>query len=378
METIGTLAGGIAHDFNNILAPIIGYTDMVLDSLPPGDPRREDLEQVFNAARRAKDLIKQILVFGRRAENRRARVQAHAVVGEAVQLARSMLPATIDVVCAIDVAAGDIIADAGQIHQIVMNLCTNAAHAMAPDGGALRIALGREQVDETRPETRRRLEPGSYVVLTVADSGHGMDAPTLARIFEPFFTTKDPGKGTGLGLSMVYGFMKQSGGHINVYSERGIGTTFRLYLPRAESGKALGDEPAATTMLEGRGETVLAVEDNLSLRRVVTRQLHELGYRVLEAENASAALAILEKERVDLLFTDVVMAGGMSGIDLADHARQQWPGIKVLITSGFPDAKFNGNGDGNGRGGPSVPARLLNKPYRKEDLARALRAALGG
>jgi CheY-like chemotaxis protein len=206
-----------------------------------------------------------------------------------------------------------------------------------------------------------------------------MSAEIAARIFEPFFTTKEQGKGTGLGLSMVYGFIRQSGGHIHVYSEPGIGTTFRLYLPRDVAAGAVTDKrPQSASATEGQGETVLAVEDNPALRRVVVRQLQELGYRVLEADGAEAALAVLGRERVDLLFTDVVMPGGTSGIELAHEAVRLNPAIKVLVTSGFPDPKAAGNGNGNGNGHEplSSPWRLLVKPYRKRDLALAVREVL--
>jgi CheY-like chemotaxis protein len=209
-------------------------------------------------------------------------------------------------------------------------------------------------------------------MIEVSDTGDGMAPELVQRVFEPFFTTKEEGKGTGLGLSMVYGFIRQSGGHINVYSEPGIGTTFRLYLPRRETARAAGAATAATDAVAGRGESVLAVEDNASLRRVVVRQLRELGYRVTEAENAAAAMKVLEREPVDLLFTDVIMTGGASGIDLAREALARWPDLKVLVTSGFPETKLNGNGQS------AVPARLLSKPYRKEDLARAIRETLEG
>jgi CheY-like chemotaxis protein len=197
-----------------------------------------------------------------------------------------------------------------------------------------------------------------------------MPPEVVARIFEPFFTTKGEGKGTGLGLAMVFGFMKQSGGHINVYSEPGVGTTFRLYLPRAEAGAA-GAEMAsiAEEIPLGNGERVLAVEDNGALRRIVARQLTELGYHVLEAENAVAALALLEKQPVDLLFTDVIMPGELSGLQLVRFASARWPHLRVVLTSGFPGAKLGGSVG-------TTTTRLLSKPYRKADLARELRAAL--
>jgi CheY-like chemotaxis protein len=208
-------------------------------------------------------------------------------------------------------------------------------------------------------------------MLEVSDTGCGMTPDVMHRIFEPFFTTKGRDKGTGLGLSMVFGFIKQSGGHIGVYSEPGIGTTFRLFLPRVTEDAAIVEDGIVVPLLHGRGETVLVVEDNEALRRVVTRQLGELGYRVLAAENAAAGLALLERQSIDLLLTDVVMPGGVDGRELARRARHRWPDIKIVFTSGFSEARLNGDA------GPLAACTpLLSKPYRKEDLASAAREAL--
>jgi CheY-like chemotaxis protein len=236
-----------------------------------------------------------------------------------------------------------------------------------PKGGVLTIATGNRNLDEDYTALHPGLAPGNYTLIEVSDTGTGIPPEVLSHIFEPFFTTKEQGKGTGLGLSMVFGFMKQSGGHINVYSEAGHGTTFRLYLPRATTAAEAPMAPV-TSGLSGH-ETVLAVEDNDGLRRVVVRQLKDLGYRVLEAQDGVTALKILESEPVDLLFTDIVMPGGLSGYDLARAAVSRWPALKLLLTSGFPETKLNGNG------GAPVNMRLLTKPYRKDDLARALRKA---
>jgi CheY-like chemotaxis protein len=248
------------------------------------------------------------------------------------------------------------------------NLATNARDAM-PGGGSLVFATGNRHLDADYAAEHVEVTPGDYAMIEVADTGSGMAPEIAQRIFEPFFTTKSVGKGTGLGLSMVYGFIKQSEGHINVYSEPGIGTTFRLYLPRAAAeGEVSSTSGSAAETPLGAGETVLAVEDSVPLRRVVVRQLREMGYRVLEADGAASALATLERERVDLLLTDVIMAGGMDGIELTRNVLARWPEMKVLLTSGFPETKLNGNGP--------IPARLLNKPYRRDELARAVREAL--
>jgi CheY-like chemotaxis protein len=246
-----------------------------------------------------------------------------------------------------------------------------------PKGGELTISTGNQRLDEDYASLYPGLVAGNYALIQVSDTGTGMPKEVLDKIFEPFFTTKSDGKGTGLGLSMVFGFMKQSGGHINVYSEVGVGTTFRLYLPQA-AGVAVADKPAAAAPMPRGRETVLAVEDNPGLRAVVVRQLTQLGYRCLEATDGPSALKVLEAEPVDLLFTDVIMPGGMSGYELGAEARRRWPKIKLLLTSGFPEEKHNGNGNAGGNGhsahGNGVP--LLTKPYRKDELATVLRDVL--
>jgi CheY-like chemotaxis protein len=217
------------------------------------------------------------------------------------------------------------------------------------------------------------IQPGDYAMIEINDTGTGMTEEVISHIFEPFFTTKAPGKGTGLGLSMVFGFMKQSGGHINVYSEVQSGTTVRLYLPRDVSAASSNDPAEAMSIPAAQGEVVLVVEDNEGLRRVVMRQLAELGYRAVEAEDAATALALLKTEKIDLLFTDIVMPGGVDGVKLARLAIDGWPRVKVVLTSGFPGASINGN-----LGPLAASARLLSKPYRKDELARALCDALNG
>ena len=263
-----------------------------------------------------------------------------------------------------------VVVDPAQLEASLTNLATNARDAM-PDGGRLTIVTGNRTLDVDYAAQHTEVIPGGYVMLEVSDTGCGMAREVMDRIFEPFFTTKSRDKGTGLGLSMVFGFIKQSGGHIGVYSEPEIGTTFRLFLPQMTEDAPTVEESAATPLLQGRGETVLVVEDNTALRRVVMRQLGELGYRVLAAENAAAGLKLLDRRSVDLLLTDVVMPGGINGRELARRARQRWPGIKIVFTSGFSEARLNGEA------GPLAACKpLLSKPYRKEDLASAAREAL--
>ena len=240
-----------------------------------------------------------------------------------------------------------------------------------PRGGALLIATRNAQIDAAFAAAHTELSPGDYLMVEVSDSGCGMPPEILTRIFEPFFTTKDQGKGTGLGLSMVFGFMKQSGGHVTVYSELEKGTTFRLYLPRLEQTATVTDERSDASAIRGGTETVLVVEDNAGLRRIVLRQLSEAGYHVLEASDAEAAMAIIKgPDAIHLLLTDVVMPGEMDGRDLARAAVARRPSLRTLLTSGFPDARWGGSASS------TRDNRLLSKPYRKEELRRAVRAVL--
>jgi CheY-like chemotaxis protein len=234
------------------------------------------------------------------------------------------------------------------------------------------ITTAKRHLDVAYAAMHAEVPPGDYAMIEVSDTGSGMSADVVRQVFEPFFTTKEPGKGTGLGLSMVFGFLKQSNGHVNVYSEPGVGSTFRLYLPRAATDAAADEVLEPSPAARGGGETVLVVEDNPAMRRVVLRQLRDLGYRVLECDRAATALELLQREAIDLLFTDVVMPGGLDGVELVQLAQERWPALKVVLTSGFPEARINVNS-------PSVNnVQLVSKPYSKEELAAALRAALDG
>jgi CheY-like chemotaxis protein len=260
--------------------------------------------------------------------------------------------------------------DPTQLEAALTNLATNARDAM-PQGGRLDITTNMAWLDATYAAQHPEVRVGDYVLIEVSDSGTGIAPDVLGRIFEPFFTTKELGRGSGLGLSMVFGFMKQSGGHVAVYTEPGQGSTFRLYLPPDRSGVAARPEPTEINAIVGGNETILVVEDNASLRRAAVQQLAVLGYQVREADNAAAALHILHsEEHVDLLFTDVVMPGGMDGIELAQRAARLRPDIRILVTSGFPDVRCAER--------QKLASRfpLLGKPYRQEELARALRERL--
>jgi PAS domain S-box-containing protein len=369
MEAIGSLTGGLAHDFNNLLAIIIGNLDLARAS---GHLIADDAELVADAlaaALRGAELTGRLLAFARRQPLKPERIDPNRLIGEIVKLFRRTLGEMIQITLHLADDAWPIVVDPVQLEASLANLATNARDAM-PSGGELIISTMNRRLDTDYAAQFPEVTPGEYVLIEVSDTGEGIPADYLGRIFEPFFTTKGPGKGTGLGLSMVFGFIKQSGGHINVYSEPGVGSTFRLYLPRAALQGELADPAERGLLTRGRGETVLVVEDNASLRRVVLRQLQELGYHPLEAENAAAAITILEGTNVDLVFSDVIMAGEFDGYALARRVRERWPKVKILLTSGFPQTKL-----GNGHGW-SDDFTLLSKPYRRRDLAEALRKAL--
>ena len=370
MEAVGQLTGGMAHDFNNLLGVIIGNLDALCDR------RRNDAEimelggEALDAAMRGADLTRRLLAFARRQPLQPHRIAVNDLIAGIMKLLGRTLGENVEIVVDAEPELWPVIADPAQLEASLTNLATNARDAMQPKGGRLTIATRNRHLDQDYVAKHPDVLPGEYVMIEVSDNGCGMPPEVKDRIFDPFFTTKEPGKGSGLGLSMVFGFLRQSGGHVYVYSEVGVGTTFRLYLPRAGKEGETEARTAAATVAGGRGETVLAVEDNAAMRRVVVRQLEDLGYHVLEAENAAAALVLLERERVDLLLTDVIMPGGTTGFDLARTAMARWPSLRVVLTSGFPDAKLDG--------ATTAPAdlRLLSKPYRKDDLARTLREVL--
>jgi PAS domain S-box-containing protein len=368
MEAIGELTGGMAHDFNNLLSIIIGNLDFLAERLPGRPELEEFVKAALEAALQGADLTQRLLAFARRQPLQPQRIDVNQLVYRISRLLSRTLTGNIEITLDRRDGVWPIIADPAQLEASLLNIANNARDAM-PNGGILTITTTNRSLDEDYVAAHPGLVPGNYAMIEISDSGTGIPPEILGRIFEPFFTTKELGKGTGLGLSMVFGFMKQSGGHINVYSEPGVGTTFRLYLPRADATAASGRPDDAAPLERGGRETILAVEDNGGLRRILANQLNELGYRLLEAEDGPAALRILAAEPVDLLFTDVVMPGGLSGYDLARTALARWPAMKVVLTSGFPETKLNDNG-------PPINLRLLVKPYRKADLARVLREVL--
>jgi signal transduction histidine kinase/CheY-like chemotaxis protein len=365
MEAIGNLTGGLAHDFNNLLSVVIGNIDLLREELDE-QPNADALAgEALEAALRGAELTKRLLAFARKQPLQPRLVDVNDLVADLSKLLKRTMGDNFSIRLRPGNGIWPVTVDPTQLENCLVNLAANARDAM-PRGGELTMTTDNRYLDEDYVSLHPGLVAGDYTLLEVTDTGSGIPKEIVDKIFEPFFTTKREGSGTGLGLAMVFGFMKQSGGHINVYSEEGVGTTFRLYLPRA-AGVALGRESASSSAALGGRETVLAVEDNPGLRNLVVKQLTQLGYRCLEAEDGPSAMKILEQQRVDLVFTDVIMPNGMSGYELGRAAKTRWPAIKVLLTSGFPEEKLNGNGQ------PPWNMRLLTKPYRKEDLARMLR-----
>ena len=370
MEAVGQLTGGLAHDFNNLLAIIIGNLDL-LREIRQDDPVTEELvRDALESALRGADLTRRLLAFARRQPLQPERANINEVIGGIVNLLTRTLSENIAIDLVLHPTVWPVQIDRAQFEAVIANLATNARDAM-PRGGTLLIETRNGQLDADYAAAHSEVTAGDYVVIAMSDSGCGMPPDILARIFEPFFTTKGQGKGTGLGLSMVFGFMKQSGGHITVHSEPGKGTTFRLFLPRLETVADTQGERSTKPAWRGGSETILVVEDNAGLRRIVVRQLSEAGYHVLQAPDATAAMGLIEgSEPIHLLLSDIVMPGEMDGRDLECEAVRRRPMINVLLTSGFPDARLPGSGS------RSPGSRLLIKPYRKEELLRAVREAI--
>jgi PAS domain S-box-containing protein len=366
MEAIGQLTGGVAHDFNNLLTVISGNLEMLERRLKDAE-HRELLKEAQEASQLGADLAKRLLAFGRRQSLNPKPIDLNALVGGMVELLRRSLGEMIEIETRLADGLPAIMVDPGQIENALLNLTVNARDAM-PTGGQLIIETARAQIDADYAAYANAV-PGIYVTLAVTDTGTGMAPEVRQRAFEPFYTTKGPGAGSGLGLSMVYGFVKQSGGHVQLYSELGHGTTVRLYLPaRVDDAGTREQRPAASVARAASGETVLVVEDDQRVRRVSVRRLKELGYVVIEADSGSAALAVLDREEpIDLLFTDIVMAGGMTGVELAHEARRRRRELKILFTSGYAEpAVMKG-------GRLPTNAGWLGKPYSINDLDAKLR-----
>ena len=372
MEAVGQLTGGIAHDFNNLLAGI-GASLEILDRRI-GEGRVEDAKRYVSAARasarRAASLTQRLLAFARRQTLDPQTLEVNRLVGGMEELIRRSVGPAVNVVVVGAVGLWPTKADAAQLENSLLNLCINGRDAMAPDGGCLTIETANKWLDD-RTARERGIPPGQYISLCVTDTGQGMSAEVAARAFDPFFTTKPLGEGTGLGLSMVYGFVRQSGGEVRIYSEVGKGTTVCLYLPRH-----LGplDEVAPMTeetIEQGDGETVLVIEDEATIREFLVEELRESGYRVLEAGDGASGLRVLESTgRVDLLITDVGLPGGMNGRQVADAARVSRPGLKTLFITGFADNAAVGDGR------MATGMEVITKPFDLSVLAGRIRSML--
>ncbi len=370
-EAVGQLAGGIAHDFNNILTVIIGNLELAADTAGSSPDLQEAIQRALTGAEKGSALTHRLLAFSRRQPLQPETVGINRLVAGMIDLLRRSLGEDIEIETRLDEHLWPAIADAGQLENALLNLAINARDAM-PDGGKLTIETANAHLDAEYAERSTEVTPGDYAMLAVTDTGIGMSREVIQRAFEPFFTTKDVGKGSGLGLSMIYGFIKQSGGHARIYSEPGHGTTVRLYLPRAPDAAA-AEPTLANDEIAGAParETILVVEDQPEVRALAVSQLASFGYRVLEAENGPNALEVLRADPgIDLLFTDVVMPGGTTGWQLAVEAQNLRPGLKVLFTSGYTEVSSTHRGR-LGKG-----AQLLSKPYRKADLARKVREVL--
>jgi len=369
LEAIGKLTGGVAHDFNNMLTVIAGTTEILVADLG----NRPDLQAVAalinQAADRCTELIQQLLAFARKQPLQPRNVDLNATLADIGKLLRPTLGEQIEIDLILETGMAIACIDPSQLANALINLAINARDAM-PDGGKLILETTSVVLDEAYAQSNADVRPGAYTMIAVSDTGTGMSADMCERVFEPFFTTKATGQGTGLGLSMVYGFVKQSGGHIKIYSQEGHGTTIKLYLPAASgSVEAAGPDVFPT---HGAGETILVVEDDDLLRGFVTAQLDSLGYRTVALADSGAALAHVDRgQPFDLLFTDVVMPGGMTGRQLADEVSRRRPGTKILYTSGYTENSIVHHG----RLDPGV--LLLSKPYRKSALASMVRLALG-
>ncbi|MFZ2007648.1 MAG: MASE4 domain-containing protein [Stellaceae bacterium] len=373
MEALGQLTGGLAHDFNNHLGIIIGNLDLLGDGSTLTADQKELVDEALAASFNGAELTQRLLAFARRQPLRPARIDVNKLIEDIIRLLRRTLGERVEISLNLDPEIPPITADPSQLETAIANLANNARDAM-PKGGRLTITTGVRYLDAEYATEHAEVAPGGYVLIEVSDTGTGMPPEVIARVFEPFFTTKEPGKGTGLGLSMVFGFMKQSDGHINVYSEPGRGTTFRLYLRPDEALVEDAEAAAADSgQLVGAGERILVVEDNVKLRAVLVRQLNELGYAVSAAENGAVALALLDGgDEIDLLLSDVVMPGKIDGYQLARAFVERRPGTRVLLISGFPGSRLAEIDE------LGIGFRLLDKPYRKRDLARVLREVLTG
>lgn len=368
MEAVGQLTGGLAHDFNNLLAVIMGNLQMLERSVDGDIRASKRVRSALRATERGADLTKRLLAFSRRQQLDAEDVDTGPLIGGMIDMLERTLGESIELELSQTDGPASVVADRSQLESAILNLAINARDAM-PSGGRLTIETS-QAVFEPECAAKIKMKPGDYVRISVTDTGTGIPKNIVDQVFTPFFTTKEEGKGTGLGLSMVYGFVKQSSGNVTIHSEEGCGTTINLFLPRAiVEGEQVQQRHASDDCLNGSGK-VLVVEDKEDVREMASAMLEDLGYETLEAENGSQALDIMKSTAIDLLFTDVVMPGGMSGPELASLARRRNPSLKVLFTSGYAEAAVLREG------GVTSRTQLIAKPYRKAELATKVHHAI--
>jgi two-component system cell cycle sensor histidine kinase/response regulator CckA len=373
MDAIGQLAGGVAHDFNNLLTAILGYSNLLLSGLSEDSPLRPDIGGIKQAGERAATLTRQLLAFSRQQVLQPELLNLNIVVANMSHMLNRLIGEDIELITIHGTESAWVKADPGQIEQVIINLIVNARDAM-PQGGKLIIETTNVELDEAYTCYHAEVKPGPYVLLAISDTGQGMDAETQARIFDPFFTTKERGKGTGLGLATVHGIVNQSGGHIWVYSELGQGATFKIYLPQVEAPVRLAMPRQISVKPRSGSETILLVEDGDAVREMVLQALRRDGYRVMEANSGVQAcqVAAAHQGHIDLLLTDVVMPGGMSGPQLAANLAALRPNMKVIYMSGYTDNAIIQHGV------LEAGIIFLEKPFSLETLTRKIRQALDG
>jgi signal transduction histidine kinase len=361
MEAVGRLAGGVAHDFNNLLAVILNYGDFIAEGLGKDDPLQDDVAEVRKAARRAADLTRQLLVFSRRDLVTPSVLDVNEAINNLLNLLHRTLGEDIALHTVLALHLPSVLADPGELEQVLVNLAVNARDAIS-GSGAITVETSEQVIDEEASRAHADLSPGRYVRISVTDTGCGMTPEVSSQVFEPFYTTKGPGAGTGLGLSTVYAIANRYGGYVTVYSEVGVGTTFKVYLPATDERAVSETEEAPSKEIHKTGETVLLVEDEDAVRAACRRILERAGFNVLEASNGPQALAELSERPIDLLLTDVVMPGGLSGRELADSLQKNRPGLKVLFMSGY-------NADAIATRGILEPGvAVVEKPFTTSDL----------
>ena len=371
MESIGTLAGGIAHDFNNILGIILGNTELAIDDVPEWNPARNNLDEVRKACLRAKDVVRQILAFSRKSGTEQKRINMAPVVTESLKLLRASIPTSIDIRQNIADDIHDILGDPTQIHQIMINLCTNAAHAMENEGGTLEVTVENAIIDADTAFRYADLHPGPYVQLRLSDTGHGINPEVTDRIFDPYFTTKDVGKGTGLGLSVVHGIVNSHNGRIVLESNPGKGTTFNIFFPAIERQRQEG--PKQLQILPTGRERILFVDDEKSMATLNQRRLERLGYKVTLQTDSSLALQLFRSDpnQFDLVITDMTMPK-MTGDRLAQAILKIRPDIPIILSTGYSDKISEAKAQGFGI------RKYIEKPIEIEDLARSVREVFDG